>query len=51
MGCTPKSSIYRWIFPYKPSIFGHPHLWKPPYDYPAVKRSAQMVPKFTGEMR
>jgi hypothetical protein len=26
-------------------------LWKPPYDYPAVKRSAQMVPKFTGEMR
>ena len=28
-GGTPKSSIYRWIFPYKPSILGIPHLWKP----------------------
>ena len=30
---TSKSSIYRWIFTYKPSIWGHPHFWKPPYDY------------------
>ena len=22
---TPESSIYRWIFPYKPSILGYPH--------------------------
>ena len=33
-GGTPKSSIDRWIFPYKhykPSIWGYLHLWKPPY--------------------
>ena len=28
--------IYYWhvygIFPYKPSIIGYPHLWKPPFD-------------------
>ena len=29
-GGTPgTSSIYRWIFPYKPSIFECTHLWKP----------------------
>ena len=27
---TPKSSIYRWILHYKPSILGYLHLWKPP---------------------
>ena len=26
---TPKSSIYRWIFNYKPSILGHPRLFHP----------------------
>ena len=28
---TPKPSIYRWIFPNKPTIVGYPHLWQPPY--------------------
>ena len=31
---TPKSSIsmgFSWIFHYKPSILGIPHLWEPPY--------------------
>ena len=31
-GGIPKSSINRWIFPYKPSIWGYHHLWKPPLD-------------------
>jgi len=22
---------FNWIFPYKPSILGYPHLWKPPF--------------------
>ena len=30
---TPKSSICRWIFHYKPSILGYPHLLKPPYHH------------------
>ena len=34
-GGTPKSSISRWIFLYKPSIWGHHHLWKPPYLFNA----------------
>ena len=25
---TPKSFIFKWIFRCKPSIWGHPHLWK-----------------------
>ena len=29
-GGTPKSPVYRWIFLYKPSISGYPHLWNPP---------------------
>ena len=28
---TPKSSIYRWIFPHKPTIWGYHHFRKPPY--------------------
>ena len=28
---TPKSSIYRWIFHYKPTILGYLHFRKPPY--------------------
>ena len=28
---TPKSSIHRGIFHYKPSIWGYPHFRKPPY--------------------
>ena len=32
-GGTPKASIYRLIFHYKPSILEYPHLWKPPYIY------------------
>ena len=31
-GVTPKSSIYRWIFQYKPPILGYTHLWTPPSD-------------------
>ena len=29
-GGTPISSIFRWIFHYKPTILGIPHLWTPP---------------------
>ena len=30
-GRTPiNHTNFRWIFPYKPSIFGVPHLWNPP---------------------
>ena len=28
---TPKSSKYRLVFHYKPSILGYAHLWKRPY--------------------
>ena len=28
---TTKSSIYRWIFQYEPTIWGYPHSRKPPY--------------------
>ena len=28
---VPQSSIYRCFFHSKPSNFGYPHLWKPPY--------------------
>ena len=31
-GGTPKSSISRWIFPYKPSILGYPYFRKPTYQ-------------------
>ena len=31
-GGTPKSSTLMEIFHYKPSIWGYPHLWKPPFD-------------------
>ena len=30
-GGTYKSSIYRWIFLYKPCILGYSHLWNPRY--------------------
>ena len=30
----PKSSIYRWLFPFFPSILGYPHVWKPVSLYP-----------------
>ena len=33
MGVTPKSSIYRWIFPYKPTILGIPLFMDPPYGF------------------
>ena len=29
-GDIPKSSIYRWIFSYKPTILRYHHFWKPP---------------------
>ena len=32
-GGTPKSSIYRLVFHYKPSILGYRHLWKPTSDF------------------
>ena len=28
---VPPVIIHFGIFPYKPTIFGYPHLWKPPY--------------------
>ena len=31
MGVPPKIIHFNGIFPYKPSILGYPHLWKPPY--------------------
>ena len=27
---TPKSSIFNWVFHYKPSILGYPYFWKHP---------------------
>ena len=61
-GGTPKSSIYRWtihyihfnrIFLYKPSIWGHHHLWQPPYLFNAwwndtSSRSSQGASFFLG---
>ena len=41
---TPKSSLYRWIFPYKPSIFGYPHLWKPPYTFTLTPMKEEPAP-------
>ena len=35
---TPKSSIYRWDVHYKPTIFGYPHLCKPPYSQVSCQR-------------
>ena len=36
-GGTPQSSIYKWIFPYKPSSYwGYPHLRKSPDCYPRI---------------
>jgi hypothetical protein len=35
---TPESSIYRWIFHYKPCILGISHLWKPSFEKPCWKR-------------
>ena len=32
-GGTLRSSIYRWIFPYEPSILGYLHWWKPPFGW------------------
>ena len=33
-------------FPYKPSIYGFPHLWKPPYWYIPVKEKRSRQPGF-----
>ena len=35
---TPKSSIYRWDVHYKPTIFGYPHLCKPPDSQVSCQR-------------
>ena len=41
---TPKSSIHRWFFHYKPSILGHHHLWNPPYRYCSSVSFCHSVP-------
>ena len=33
MGVPPVIIHFNGVFPYKPSIWGYPHLWKPPYLY------------------
>ena len=32
-GSTPKSSIYRYNFPFNPFVLGYHHLWQPRYRY------------------
>ena len=34
--CTPKSSRFHGIFPYKPSMWEYPYFRKPPYLYPCI---------------
>ena len=31
MGVPPNHSNFNGSFPYKPTILGYPHLWKPSY--------------------
>ena len=39
--CTPKSSIYRWNFPHKPSIWGVPPFMENPHISSHVLSTAQ----------
>ena len=33
IGVPPNHPFLDGIFPYKPTILGYPHLWKPPYRF------------------
>ena len=41
IGVPPNHPNFSRMFPYKPSIWGYPHSWKPPFDGPSGHHSSQ----------